>query len=48
MIAIVTAENSSMCPMDGKYNNQNMIYQAKVTTPSSRETYIGLCDRYNL
>ena len=33
-----------MCPMDGKCNNQNMIYQAKVTTPTSRETYIGLCD----
>ena len=33
-----------MCPMDGKCNNQNMIYQAEVTTPTSRETYIGLCD----
>ena len=30
--------------MDGKYNDQNMIYQAEVTTPTSRETYIGLCD----
>ena len=29
----------------GKCNDQNMIYQAKVTTPTSRETYIGLCDR---
>ena len=36
--------NSSTCPMDGKCNDQNMIYQAEVTTPSSRETYIGLCD----
>lgn len=26
----------SMCPMDGKCNDQNMIYQAKVTTPTSR------------
>ena len=36
--------NSSTCPMDGKCNDQNMIYQAEVTTPTSRETYIGLCD----
>ena len=36
--------NSSMCPMDGKCNDQNMIYQAEVTTTTSRETYIGLCD----
>ena len=36
--------NSSMCPMDGKCNYRNMIYQAEVTTPTSRETYIGLCD----
>ena len=36
--------NSSMCSMYGKCNDQNMIYQAEVTTPTSRETYIGLCD----
>ena len=36
--------NSSMCPMDGKCNDQNMIYQAEVTTPTSKETYIGLWD----
>jgi len=36
--------NSSMCLMDGKCNDQNLIYQAEVTTPTSRETYIGLCD----
>ena len=40
--------NSSTCPMDGKCNDQNMIYQAEVTTPSSRETYIGLCDTFRL
>ena len=34
--------NSSMCPMDGKCNDQNMIYQAEVTTTTSRETYISL------
>ena len=32
-----------MCPMDGKCNDQNMIYQAEVTTPTSREIYNGLC-----
>ena len=36
--------NSSTCPMDGKCNDQNIIYQAEVTTSTSRETYIGLCD----
>ena len=34
--------NSSTCPMDGKCNDQNIIYQAEVTTSTSRETYIGL------
>ena len=37
-------QNSSTCPMDGKCIDQNMIYQAEVTTLNSRETYIGLCD----
>jgi len=27
-----------------KCNDQNLIYQAEVTTSTSRETYIGLCD----
>ena len=36
--------NSSTCPMDGKCNDQSIIYQAEVTTSASRETYIGLCD----
>ena len=26
------------------FSDQNMMYQAEVTTPTSRETYIGLCD----
>ena len=36
--------NSRTCPMDGKCNDQNIIYQAEATTPTSSETYIGLCD----
>ena len=33
--------NSSMCPMDGKCNDQNMIYQAEVTTtPQERHTLV--------
>ena len=36
--------NSSMCPMDGKCNDQSIIYQAEVATSTSRETYIGPCD----
>ena len=39
-----SCRNSSTCPMDGKCNDQNIIYQAEVTTSTSRETYIGLCD----
>ena len=30
--------------MDGSCNVQNIVYQAEVTTPTTRETYIGLCD----
>ena len=37
-------QNSSTCPMDGKCNDQSIIYQAEVTTSTSKETYIGLCD----
>ena len=36
--------NSSTCPMDGKCNDQSIIYQAEVTTSTSKETYLGLCD----
>ena len=36
--------NPSTCPMDGNCNDRNLIYQAEVTTSTSRETYIGLCD----
>ena len=42
--SICNCRNSSTCPMDGKCNGQNIIYQAEVTTSTSRETYTGLCD----
>ena len=32
------------CPMDGNCNAENVIYQAEVTTTTTKETYIGLCD----
>ena len=32
------------CPLDGKCNVRNIIYQAEVTTSQSKQTYIGLCD----
>ena len=35
---------TTTCPMDGNCNNESIIYQAEVTTPNTRETYIGLCD----
>ena len=34
---------TATCPMNGNCNSEN-IYQAEVTTPNSRVTYIGLCD----
>ena len=32
------------CPMDGSCNAENIVYQAEVTTRTTRETYIGLFD----
>ena len=32
------------CPMDGNCNVESIIYQAEVTSQTTRETYIGLCD----
>ena len=34
----------NLCPMDGNCNAKNVIYQAEVTTSTTKETYIGLCD----
>lgn len=36
--------NPNACPMDGNCNDENIIYQAEITTPTTKETYIGLCD----
>ena len=30
--------------MDGNCNTENVIYQAEVTTATTKETYIRLCD----
>ena len=32
------------CPMDGNCNVESIIYQAEVTSQTTRETYTGLCD----
>ena len=32
------------CAMDGNCNVKSIIYQAEVTSQTTRETYIGLCD----
>lgn len=37
-------QNKYSCPMDGRCNRSNIIYQAEVTTSQSRETSIRLCD----
>ena len=34
----------NLCPMDGNCNAENVIYQAEVTTSTTKEIYIGLCD----
>ena len=37
-------QNKNSCPLEGNCKERNIIYQAEVTTPQSKETYIGLCD----
>ena len=32
------------CPMDGNCNIESIIYQAEVTSQTTKETYVGLCD----
>ena len=36
--------NPNSCPMDENCNVENVIYQAEVTTPATKETYTRLCD----
>jgi len=36
--------NKDTCPLEGNCNIRNIIYQAEVATPQTKETYIGLCD----
>ena len=33
-----------ICPMDGNCNVESIVYQAEVTSQTTKETYIGLCD----
>ena len=36
--------NKNTCPPEGNCNTRNIVYQTEVTTPQTKETYIGLCD----
>ena len=36
--------NKNACPLEGNCNVRNIVYQAEVVTPQTKETYIGLCD----
>jgi len=36
--------NKNTCPLEGNCHIRNIIYQAEVATPQTKETYIGLCD----
>ena len=36
--------NKNTCPLEGDCNTRNIIYQAEVRTPQTKETYIELCD----
>ena len=36
--------NKNSCPLEGNCNIRNIVYQAEVVTPQTKETYIGLCD----
>ena len=41
---LCNCRNKNSCPLDRNCNVTNIIYQAEVITPESKETYIGLCD----
>ena len=34
------------CPIDGKYLQENVVYQATITTDTATETYIGLATNF--
>ena len=36
--------NPNACPIDGNCNDLIIIYQAEISTPTTKETYIGLCN----
>ena len=36
--------NKNACPLEGNCNVRNIVYQAEVITPQTKQTYIGLCD----
>ena len=41
---LCNCRNKNSCPLDRNCNVTNIIYQAEVTTPVLKETYIGICD----
>ena len=41
---LCNCRNKNSCPLDRNCNVTNIICQAEVTNPESKETYIGLCD----
>ena len=43
-ISNCNCRNKNSCPLEGDCKERNIVYQAEVTTPQSKETYIGLCD----
>ena len=43
-ISNCNCRNKNSCPLERNCKERNIVYQAEVTTPQSKETYIGLCD----
>ena len=41
---VCNCHNKNSCPLDRNCNVRNIIYQAEVTNPESKEIYISLCD----
>ena len=41
---LCNCRNKTSCPLDRNCNATNIIYQAEVTTPESKEPYIDLCE----
>ena len=43
-LCFLRCRKQNTCPMDGNCNVESVIYKVEVTSQTTKETYIGLCD----